>query len=47
MQTKRAEPSAVVDYEKIDEDARVSSPFSISEMESGRSIVAAAAGGRP
>lgn len=24
MQTKRAEPSSVVDYEKIDEDARVS-----------------------
>ena len=28
VQTKRAEPSAVVDYEKIDEDARVSFPCS-------------------
>lgn len=27
MQTKRAEPSSVVDYEKIDDDARVSCPF--------------------
>lgn len=29
VQTKRAEPSSVVDYEKIDEDARVSCLFSI------------------
>lgn len=29
LQTKRAEPSSIVDYEKIDEDARVSYPFSL------------------
>lgn len=29
VETKRADPSAIVDYEKIDQDARVSCPFSL------------------
>lgn len=32
VQTKRDEPSSIVDYEKIDQDARVSHAFNLFEF---------------